>query len=103
MVFAYAAVVVLCILDAVLTLDLLGRGGEEANPVMRALLSSGHETFFAVKVLITVIGGAILLRLRALPVARAGLVITVVGYGLLTGYHAYGRSLHAAADIGLGS
>lgn len=101
MLYAYAAVVLLCVLDAWLTLDVLRRGGEEANPIMDAVLGLGHEAFFAVKVLVTALGGAFLVRLRALPVARAGLVIAVVGYVALTGYHAYGRSLHAPAGIGL--
>ena len=50
---AAALVLVFTIADGVITVLLLDRGCEEANPLMRYLLERGHGAFFAGKYLLT--------------------------------------------------
>jgi hypothetical protein len=50
------AVLVLCIVDGVLTIELLNVNCEEANPVMRFLLDRGHLPFLVGKYAITAAG-----------------------------------------------
>ena len=50
------AVLVLCIVDGVLTIELLDVNSEEANPVMRFLLDRGHIPFLVGKYVITAAG-----------------------------------------------
>ena len=100
---AFAAVIVLCVLDAFFTLDVLSRGAIEANPVMRAALDLGDGAFVILKLLITAAGGALLLRLQRLRVARTGLGVVCTGYVALLGYHIYGQLAYAPLGIGLPS
>jgi hypothetical protein len=55
------AIVVLSVLDAFLTLELIQRGATEANPIMAYYLSCGPVVFFSVKYFLT--AAAILLVL----------------------------------------
>ena len=50
------AVLVLCIVDGVLTIELLDVNSEEANPVMKFLLDRGHLPFLVGKYAITAAG-----------------------------------------------
>jgi len=49
-------VLVLCIVDGVLTIELLGANCEEANPVMKFLLDRGHLPFLLGKYAMTAAG-----------------------------------------------
>ncbi len=101
MLWGCVAAVIFSVLDAYLTLNVLGRGASEANPVMRAALGLGDGAFVVLKTAITAVGVAILFRLRHLPVARTGMLLVVTGYVGLMCYHAYGQVIHAHAAIGL--
>lgn len=81
-------------LDAFLTLSLLERGGEELNPVMRALLEIDVAVFFYTKLGLTAVGLAVLVMhyhfhwLRLVPVSHV-LWILFAGYALLINYEIY--------------
>ena len=47
------AILLLCVADAAFTLTILGLGGEEVNPFMKALLEEDVTLFFIVKFLLT--------------------------------------------------
>lgn len=47
------AILLLCILDAVLTLTIIGHGGHEANPLMAALLERDVRLFIGIKIILT--------------------------------------------------
>ena len=76
--------------DALLTVELMGRGAYEVNPLMRPLIASGL-TFVLVKVGVTA-GGVILLtllaRMRAFGRLSGGLILYAVlaTYGALLLY-----------------
>jgi hypothetical protein len=55
-VFALFVTLVLCILDACLTIFLVGRGAWEANPLMRHALSVSYEYFLLSKYFLTAFG-----------------------------------------------
>jgi len=50
---AVMIIMLLSVLDAFFTLDLVNRGAEEVNPIMAYYLERGPFTFFAVKYLLT--------------------------------------------------
>ena len=62
--FAIVSILLLCVIDALLTLTLLDRGAQEANPVMAYFLKFGPYTFFACKYLLAIIPVIILLMFR---------------------------------------
>lgn len=95
-----AAIMALCLLDAVLTLNVLRLGAEEWNPVMAALLEYGPATFIGVKMLWTLIGCGILMLLGRHRVARRGMAALLVAYICLTGYHLMGQTQIALAALG---
>ena len=55
-VFALFVTLVLCIVDACLTIFLVGRGAWEANPLMRYALSVSYEYFLLSKYFLTAFG-----------------------------------------------
>ncbi len=57
-------VMVLCLLDAFLTLGLLDRGGTELNPIVNFLIGKGTVLFLVVKTGVTVFGVILLLVLK---------------------------------------
>jgi hypothetical protein len=61
---AVMIIVLLSVLDAYLTLDLVNRGAEELNPIMAYYLKQGPLTFFAVKYLLTWAALAVILPLK---------------------------------------
>jgi len=66
------AILLACALDLVLTLDFIGRGGEEWNPVMAHALEHGDTVFVLSKMGITCAGLLLLLmRVRFRGVRRA--------------------------------
>jgi Domain of unknown function (DUF5658) len=86
------AVLVLCILDGVLTIQLLDVNSEEANPVMRFLLDRGHLLFLVGKYVITAAGLPFLVVYKNWPFFgtrfRAGFLLPVF-LGLYLGLVAY--------------
>ena len=87
--YALALVVLtmlLCCADAFFTLILLGRGGEEINPVMGLLIEADTQTFVAVKFAVTGVGLFLALIHKNFTFFRA-----VSGYHIL--YAAFGAYL----------
>jgi Domain of unknown function (DUF5658) len=88
--FSAVLALMLCALDAFMTLTLLGHGAVEANPVMAAALVDGR--LFAIsKMALTGLGLVALVavaRFRLFRVLRAGNIVHVVllGYAVLIAY-----------------
>ncbi len=86
------AVLVLCIVDGVLTIELLDLNSEEANPVMRFLLDRGQLLFLVGKYAITSAGLCFLVVYKNWPFSgsrfRAGFLLPVF-LGLYLGLVAY--------------
>jgi len=89
----FACVVGLSLLDAWYTLDLLKRGAEEANPVMRAALRIGDEAFILIKTFVTIIGAGFLCLHKNWPLGRLCLVAALLGYSTLLFYHLYAQQM----------
>ena len=68
---AIAAILMLSIFDALLTLILISKGSSELNPVMAYFLSHGLLTFIVVKYLLTSLGVAILLIFKNVIFSKA--------------------------------
>jgi hypothetical protein len=85
---AVAALLLLCLADLVLTLDVLDRGGEEVNPVMRWALERGVGTFAVLKLGLTLLGALVLLLRVRFRWMRQALLALVAAYVVLIGYHA---------------
>ena len=62
------AILALCILDGILTIELLDRNSEEINPVMRFLLDRGHGPFLLGKYAITAAGLPFLVVYKNWPI-----------------------------------
>lgn len=58
------SIVLLCVLDAFFTLELINRGASELNPLMDYYLKKSDMTFFLVKYLITSAGLLIVLAIK---------------------------------------
>jgi uncharacterized protein DUF5658 len=86
-IIACALVIALSIADAHVTLSILGDGGAEINPVMRAVLALGERPFLIVKLALTLTGAAVLYLHNTWPLGRVSVWIALGGYGALTGYH----------------
>ncbi len=50
------AILILCIVDGVLTIELVDINSEEVNPVMKLLLDRGHHPFLVGKYVLTALG-----------------------------------------------
>jgi hypothetical protein len=80
------SILILCVVDAFLTLFLLNHGAYEANPVMAFFLKFGPYTFFVSKYLLTIVPVICLLMFRNTVVrvikisARTVLYVIVVFY-----------------------
>ena len=92
MLAAFACVVGLSLLDAFYTLDLLKRGATEANPVMKLALEISDEAFVVIKTLITILGAGFLCLHKNWPLGRLCLVVALIGYSVLLGYHIYAQA-----------
>ena len=86
-ILACVLVIALSIADARVTLRILGEGGAEINPVMRAVLALGERPFLVVKLALTMAGAAVLYLHNTWPLGRVAVWIALGGYGMLTGYH----------------
>jgi Domain of unknown function (DUF5658) len=86
------AVLVLCIMDGVLTIELLDVNCEEANPVMKFLLDRGHLPFLVGKYALTAVGLPFLVVYKNWPLFgtrfRAGFLLPVF-LGLYLGLVVY--------------
>jgi hypothetical protein len=87
LIVAFAALVGLSVLDAALTLDVLSKGGGEANPVMSAALRLGDTGFVVVKTIVTIVGAAFLCLHKNWRLGRACLWVALLGYGGVTAWH----------------
>jgi hypothetical protein len=68
---AIAAILMLSVFDALLTLILISKGSSELNPVMAYFLSHGLMTFIVVKYLLTSMGVVILLIFKNVFLSKA--------------------------------
>ncbi len=91
MVAGFAALVLLSLLDAWFTLDLLRRGATEANPVMAYALTLGDRAFLVIKMVVTVLGAGFLCLHKNWPLGRLCLGAALLGYTALLGYHLWAR------------
>ena len=71
-------------------------GGEEANPVMRAVLRRGYLWFAVVKMGITLLGTAFVLMHIRFGRVRWLMIALVIANLVLLGYHLYLRYALAA-------
>jgi hypothetical protein len=86
---AVVALLLLTVIDAVATLHIVGRGGQEMNPIMRGALDVGEDYFVFSKVGISLLGAfLILLHVRFPGVRRALRALLVLYSGVLV-YHAF--------------
>ena len=89
------SILILCVVDAFLTLFLLNHGAYETNPVMAFFLQFGSLTFFISKYLLTIIPVIILLMFRNTVVrviklsARSVLYVVVVIHLAVVGWELY--------------
>lgn len=86
-------ILLLCTVDAILTLTLIGRGAVELNPVMDSLVHGTGHSFALVKFGLTAFGVVmltILARLRLFGRAIGYLLYLVLtGYVVLVGYELF--------------
>jgi hypothetical protein len=75
------------ILDALLTLLYLERGGGEANPLMAVAIHSGHAWFVALKMLLTIVGVIMLAIHQNFRLGLRGLYGLTIIYMALLVYH----------------
>jgi hypothetical protein len=93
--FTIVSILLLCVIDAFLTLFLLNHGAYETNPVMAFFLKFGPLTFFTSKYLLTIIPVICLLMLRNNVVrvikisARSVLYVIVVFYLAVVAWELY--------------
>ncbi len=75
------------ILDALLTLLYIGRGGGEANPIMAMAINSGLTWFVALKMLLTIAGIVMLAIHQNFRLGLRGLYGMAIIYVVLLLYH----------------
>lgn len=83
------AVLALNVLDALLTLDYLQKGGREANPLAQSLLDLGSDWFLFAKSF--VVGGCLVFLLvhKTFPFVLTALRLLTFFYGALFAYHLF--------------
>lgn len=87
---AFAAIGVLCALDAVFTLLYLQKGGGEANPVMAALIDGAGPTYFVVlKCAVTNLGLVVLCMHKNFRFVKPVIAALLFVYSALFLYHIY--------------
>ncbi|HET6204119.1 MAG TPA: DUF5658 family protein [Planctomycetota bacterium] len=84
---ATCAILGLNVLDSILTVIHIGRGGAEMNPLMRWLLDQGQVPFLFWKSLVVGVGVVFLCMHKNFRLGRAGLGLALSSYGGLLGYH----------------
>jgi hypothetical protein len=78
-------ILILCVIDALITLTLLGHGLHEANPLMDTIVHGDGRRFAAFKFGLTA-AGVVLLILLARVRAFGHLPVSMLLYGVLGGY-----------------
>ena len=73
-------------LDAILTLDHLGRGGKELNPLMDYLIRHGTGTFVLAKLAMAAVGLWFLGVHKNFPFVRKGIAFLFILYAFVIGY-----------------
>jgi hypothetical protein len=96
--FLSIMILLLSVTDAFLTLTLIARGAQEANPFMAMILNNYPELFAAVKMSLTGAGIVVLValaRARVFRVVRISVIIHwfMLGYVALIGYESWLLSL----------
>ncbi len=82
------SIILVCsILDALLTLLYIDRGGSEANPIMAVAIHSGMTSFVAIKMLLTVAGVIMLAIHQNFRLGTRGLYGMAIIYLALLLYH----------------
>jgi len=76
--FVFLLTLVLCITDVVLTLNIIGKGGEEVNPIMKFLMEKDLIIFFWVKFAMTSLGMLFLMSHKNFRL-----------YRIFSGYHLF--------------
>jgi hypothetical protein len=77
------------VLDANLTIAHLRRGGEELNPIMRALIIHDQRLFLGVKLGISALGLGFLGIHKNYPFVRSGLFVLFVLFLGVIGWHCF--------------
>ena len=88
------AILTLCTLDAILTLQILSLGGKEVNAFMATLIRTDVELFAWSKITLTAFGSVVLVAYNHLKVFRGFnvghiLLILLLGYFVLIIYECY--------------
>jgi hypothetical protein len=87
---ALVAIGLLCAVDAVFTLLYMQKGGDEANPVMKALIdAAGPRNFLVLKCVITNLGLVVLCLHKNFRFVRPVIGALLFVYSALFGYHLY--------------
>ena len=92
--FSVVWILILCTVDALLTLALIAQGAVEANPLMRPFVPSDPHAFAVIKLAATGLSLLILVaiaRFRVFRVLRVGTVVhaALIGYIALVGYEVW--------------
>ena len=86
-------ILLLCFLDAILTLTLVTNGAREVNPLMEPLVKGSGHTFAYWKIALTAMGVTILTLLARLrfwgKAVGTVLYVVLVGYLALVGYELF--------------
>jgi len=82
-------IVVFCVIDAVLTLIHIERGGEELVPTMKWALDASHEAFVWIKLTLTGVGVAYLAVHQNFFVGKFCIRFVFFVYFFLMVYHAF--------------
>ena len=88
------ALLTLCTLDAILTLQILSMGGKEINAFMATLIHTDVKLFAWSKITLTAFGSVVLVAYNHLTVFRSFnvghiLLILLLGYFILIAYECY--------------
>jgi hypothetical protein len=84
------AIGLLCALDAVFTLLYIQKDGQEANPIMKALIdSAGPTTFVVLKCVVTNVGLAVLCVHKNFRLVKPMIGTLLFVYSALFMYHIY--------------
>ena len=92
--FLALMILLMSVVDAFLTLNLIGKGAEEANPIMALILDRAPRLFAGVKMALTGVGIVVLValaRARVFRVIRISAIIhwCMLGYVVLLIYEAW--------------
>lgn len=83
------AILVLNILDAFFTLNYLGKGGSEANPIAQLLMDQGTGWFIFSKAVVVAMCILFLMMHKTFRFVRPAMMVLFTFYSLLLVYHLY--------------